>query len=85
MRRALNSSDWINTEDWEVKQNEWTRTRLSLDRMQAEVNKVSGGRESTVMLLCGADILDSMVTPGGSTDSIPNIFVCRYVVHTTYV
>jgi hypothetical protein len=32
--------------------------------MQAEIDKVSGGREATVMLLCGADILDSMVTPG---------------------
>jgi len=64
VRRSLASSDWVSVEDWEVKQGEWTRTRLSLDRMQAEVNKVSGGRETGVMLLCGADILDSMVTPG---------------------
>ena len=30
-----------------------------------EVNKGNaGGKEVQVMLLCGADILDSMVTPG---------------------
>jgi nicotinamide mononucleotide adenylyltransferase len=48
-----------------VKQREWTRTRLSLQRMHEELNKGNdSGREIKVMLLCGADILDSMVTPG---------------------
>jgi nicotinic acid mononucleotide adenylyltransferase len=32
VKRALNTSDWISCEEWETKQNEWTRTRLSLDR-----------------------------------------------------
>ncbi|EKX49379.1 hypothetical protein GUITHDRAFT_85757 [Guillardia theta CCMP2712] len=64
VKRALETSDWIACDEWEVKQNEWTRTRLSLDRMYQELNKDRGGQEVKVMLLCGADILESMVTPG---------------------
>ena len=65
VKLALESSDWVSCDDWETRQNEWTRTRLSLDRMHIEVNKGNGGgKEVQVMLLCGADILDSMVTPG---------------------
>jgi len=80
VRLALESSDWVNVEDWEVKQKEWTRTRLSLDRMQVEVNKVSGGREVKVMLLCGADILDSMVTPGVWTETDLKELLSRGIV-----
>ena len=80
VRRSLASSDWINTEDWETKQNEWTRTRLSLDRMQAEIDKLSHGKPSTVMLLCGADILDSMVTPGVWMESDLHSILSRGIV-----
>eukprot|EP00287_Rhodomonas_sp_CCMP768_P002220 CAMPEP_0196738158 /NCGR_PEP_ID=MMETSP1091-20130531/15665_1 /TAXON_ID=302021 /ORGANISM="Rhodomonas sp., Strain CCMP768" /LENGTH=233 /DNA_ID=CAMNT_0042082113 /DNA_START=121 /DNA_END=822 /DNA_ORIENTATION=- len=64
---ALETSDWVVTDEWESKQDEWTRTRLVLDRFHQELNKdpaLNGGRSVRVLLLCGADILDSMSTPG---------------------
>mmetsp|Transcript_55619 Transcript_55619/g.132055 ORF Transcript_55619/g.132055 Transcript_55619/m.132055 type:complete len:367 (+) Transcript_55619:124-1224(+) len=79
-KRAVASSDWIACDEWEVKQNEWTRTRLSLDRMHIELNKNNGGREIKVMLLCGADILDSMVTPGVWMESDLRLLLAQGVV-----
>mmetsp|Transcript_56375 Transcript_56375/g.115314 ORF Transcript_56375/g.115314 Transcript_56375/m.115314 type:complete len:254 (+) Transcript_56375:121-882(+) len=62
-RASLQSSEWVLCDDWETKQNAWTRTRLVLDRYRMELNK-DGGRKIKVMLLCGSDILDSMIKPG---------------------
>jgi nicotinate (nicotinamide) nucleotide adenylyltransferase len=80
VKRSLQSSDWVNCDEWETKQNEWTRTRLSLDRMHIEVNKGNSGKEVKVMLLCGADILDSMVTPGVWMESDLHTLLSRGIV-----
>ena len=78
VKRALDSSDWVSCDEWETKQKDWTRTRLSLDRMHSEVNKGNtSGRDIKVMLLCGADILDSMVTPGVWTESDLHVLLSR--------
>jgi len=66
-KASLENSDWVLCDEWETKQNEWTRTRLVLDRFKNELNQdkaLNGGREVKVLLLCGADILDSMTKPG---------------------
>jgi len=80
VKRALETSDWIACDEWEVKQNEWTRTRLSLDRMYQELNKDRGGQEVKVMLLCGADILESMVTPGVWMEADLKVILSRGIV-----
>ena len=78
VKRSLESSDWVSCDEWETKQKEWTRTRLSLDRMHIEVNKGNtSGKDIRVMLLCGADILDSMVTPGVWTESDLHVLLSR--------
>lgn len=81
VKRSLESSDWVSCDEWETKQKEWTRTRLSLDRMHIEVNKGNtSGKDIRVMLLCGADILDSMVTPGVWTESDLHVLLSRGIV-----
>lgn len=81
VKRSLVSSDWVCCDEWETKQNEWTRTRLSLDRMHIELNKDNtSGKDIKVMLLCGADILDSMVTPGVWTESDLHTLLSRGIV-----
>jgi nicotinamide mononucleotide adenylyltransferase len=42
VKRALETSDWINLDDWEVRQHGWTRTRECMDRMYSELNKQTG-------------------------------------------
>ena len=42
VKAAVESSDWINIDEWEVKQNEWTRTRIAMDRMAIDLNKKFG-------------------------------------------
>ena len=42
VKMALKSSDWINLDEWEVRQQGWTRTRVSMDRMYSELNKEKG-------------------------------------------
>jgi len=81
VKRSLASSDWVTCDEWETAQREWTRTRLSLDRMHLEVNKGNtSGRDVKVMLLCGADILDSMVTPGVWMESDLHTLLSRGIV-----
>ena len=109
VKRALETSDWINLDEWEARQAGWTRTRECMDRMYSELNKENGvflthhppspflsfcvtgnlvvgamlrvrtypkncrhpgGREVRVMLLCGADVLQSMNTPGARVHAL---------------
>eukprot|EP00291_Cryptomonas_curvata_P011473 CAMPEP_0172177666 /NCGR_PEP_ID=MMETSP1050-20130122/15578_1 /TAXON_ID=233186 /ORGANISM="Cryptomonas curvata, Strain CCAP979/52" /LENGTH=256 /DNA_ID=CAMNT_0012850241 /DNA_START=6 /DNA_END=776 /DNA_ORIENTATION=+ len=64
VKLAVESSDWIQCDEWEVKQKEWTRTKIVMDRFTTELNKKFEGKKVRVMFLCGADILGSMSTPG---------------------
>ncbi|XP_055540686.1 nicotinamide/nicotinic acid mononucleotide adenylyltransferase 3 isoform X2 [Wyeomyia smithii] len=77
LRLSLQSSDWIRLSDWEIQQEEWTRTRLTLQYHQdssnineqdipawipADLGKVT--KHVQLKLLCGADLLESFATPG---------------------
>jgi nicotinamide mononucleotide adenylyltransferase len=42
VKRAVETSDWINLDEWEVRQSGWTRTRECMDRMHSELNKSNG-------------------------------------------
>jgi nicotinamide mononucleotide adenylyltransferase len=66
VRLALESSDWIALDRWEGLKSEWTRTRVTLEHFQAQVDAACGthnGQQVRVQLLCGSDLLDSFNTP----------------------
>ncbi|XP_018497448.1 nicotinamide/nicotinic acid mononucleotide adenylyltransferase 1 [Galendromus occidentalis] len=79
-RLALQSSDWISVDTWEVSQEGWTRTLKVLEHFRAFFNDrdtesspgeavkptESTGREEQVgvRLLCGGDLLESFAKPG---------------------
>ena len=66
LRLSLESSDWIHVSDWESKQEDWTLTNPVLQQLQREldVEYKDNLPVPRVMLLCGADLLLSFVTPG---------------------
>lgn len=94
VRLALENSSWIKLSDWEAKQSEWTRTRVSIGHHEDELNQQLENqcndkinvkrarhdqesvdqRKIKVMLLCGADVLESMGVPNlWSADDINHI------------
>eukprot|EP00794_Sanderia_malayensis_P005620 gene5620-6311_t len=71
IKLATSTSDWIKLDDWESKQDGWTRTRLVLDHAKEQIaNGVApynllhpNGSTVKVKLLCGADLLESFNKP----------------------
>eukprot|EP01089_Gocevia_fonbrunei_P020077 TRINITY_DN7344_c0_g1_i2.p1 TRINITY_DN7344_c0_g1~~TRINITY_DN7344_c0_g1_i2.p1 ORF type:complete len:160 (-),score=27.27 TRINITY_DN7344_c0_g1_i2:12-491(-) len=64
-RLATESSDWLMIDDWECKKDEYSRTVLVLNHLQQELSEIKhGDKPIRVMLLCGADLLDSFNTAG---------------------
>ena len=65
-QEAVSDSDWINIDDWEVSQNEYSRTLFVLKHFESELQNQFGedGKRVRVILLCGADLLESFVKPG---------------------
>ena len=66
LRLSLESSNWIYLSDWETKQKEWILTNSVLQHLQKELDIEYKDNLPTprVVLLCGADLLHSFVTPG---------------------
>jgi nicotinic acid mononucleotide adenylyltransferase len=62
LKLALKTSNWIKLDTWEADQVEWIRTANVLKHHQTEVNKRHGCVR--LMLLCGADLLESFSVPG---------------------
>ena len=69
---ALKESDWIKLETWESEQKEWTKTLDALTYYQEKYSKINGNIK--LMLLCGADLLESFNIPGLWLDEHVNIF-----------
>ena len=59
---AVDNSDWITVTDWETKQQGWMKTALVLQVYQTELRE-RHGTETLVKLLCGVDLLQSMLVP----------------------
>merc|ERR1719471_2309599 len=59
---AVADSDWIEVNDYEVRQSEWTRTRPTLTYYKKMLQE-SIGPDVQVRYLCGADILEAMCRP----------------------
>lgn len=63
---AVADSPFIMVDSWEAKQNSYQRTLSVLARIDMVVNfnNYAADEKVRVMLLCGTDLLESMVTPG---------------------
>ena len=58
-RLAAESSSWLSVDPWEVEQSEYQRTYFVLMHFEEEIRKHFGTEGVRVMLLCGADLLQS--------------------------
>ena len=80
------TSNWIVVDPWEAMQKEYTRTALVLDHIEHEVNVVRGGvltasgerKPIRVALLAGADLIETMSTPGVWSSSDLDHILGRY-------
>lgn len=65
---ATRSSHWINTDAWEILQPEYSRTRIVLTHFKQEIDHyyhhVKRQVSPRILLLCGADLLESFVKEG---------------------
>eukprot|EP01103_Thecamoeba_quadrilineata_P008455 TRINITY_DN18196_c0_g1_i1.p1 TRINITY_DN18196_c0_g1~~TRINITY_DN18196_c0_g1_i1.p1 ORF type:complete len:256 (-),score=25.94 TRINITY_DN18196_c0_g1_i1:35-781(-) len=64
VKRATDSSDWINVDGWESTRTEYTRTLHVLEHFSNEINSDNSQDPIFVRLICGADLLESMRRPG---------------------
>eukprot|EP00800_Vazella_pourtalesii_P010263 TRINITY_DN25486_c0_g1_i1.p1 TRINITY_DN25486_c0_g1~~TRINITY_DN25486_c0_g1_i1.p1 ORF type:complete len:225 (+),score=40.00 TRINITY_DN25486_c0_g1_i1:55-729(+) len=83
LRLSLETSDWIQLHDWETKQQDWTLTNTVLKQLQGELNAEykEDMPAPRVMLLCGADLLDSFSQPGlWATQDIDEILTNHGIV-----
>lgn len=60
---ALTDHEWVELNEWESKKENWTPTLEVLHHYRNEL-KTLHGNDVKVILLCGADILDSFLIPG---------------------
>jgi nicotinamide mononucleotide adenylyltransferase len=68
---AVQQSTWISVDPWEALHTEYLETAKVLDHFEHEINEVLGGVETPVgkkkcriALLAGADLIQTMSTPG---------------------
>ena len=79
-------SNWVMVDPWEAMQKEYSRTALVLDHIDREVNAVRGGaltasgkrKPIRVALLAGADLIETMSTPGVWSSSDLDHILGRY-------
>jgi len=60
---AVEDSNWLSVDEWEIFQEQYSRTLFVLKHFQEEINKAAGCHVR-VMLLCGADLMISLGKPG---------------------
>jgi nicotinamide mononucleotide adenylyltransferase len=73
---AVDQTNWIMLDPWEAVQKDYMPTALVLDHIEHEINEVLGGVEAEdgqrrpcrVALLAGADLIQTMSTPGVWSD-----------------
>lgn len=68
---AVQESSWISVDPWEALHSEYLETAKVLDHFDDEINQVMGGVETPegrkkcrIALLAGADLIQTMSTPG---------------------
>lgn len=83
---AEESSNWLMVDPWEAVQKEYQRTAVVLDHFEHEINTVRGGVKTSmgerkpvrVALLAGADLIQTMSTPGVWSDKDLDHILGRY-------
>ncbi|KAI9781755.1 MAG: hypothetical protein M1839_005748 [Geoglossum umbratile] len=83
---ANQTSNWISVDDWEATQKDYQPTAIVLDHFEREINKVLGGVETytgerkpvRIALLAGADLIQTMSTPGLWSKEDLNHILGRY-------
>nr|POF17852.1 nicotinamide/nicotinic acid mononucleotide adenylyltransferase 2 [Quercus suber] len=68
---AVQQSSWISVDPWEALHTEYLETAKVLDHFHQEINEVMGGvetpvgkKQARIALLAGADLIQTMSTPG---------------------
>jgi len=78
---AVASSNWLMVDDWECSKAEYQWTVVVLNYFHEALNKLAKyGKPVRVMLLCGADLLESFNTPGVWSDEDIKAIVGTYGV-----
>ncbi|KZF26712.1 nicotinamide mononucleotide adenylyl transferase [Xylona heveae TC161] len=80
------TSNWLMVDPWEASQKEYQPTALVLDHFEHEINEVLGGVETEdgqqkhvqISLLAGADLIQTMSTPGVWSDKDLDHILGRY-------
>ena len=63
-RAAVETSDWLTVQEWEMKQSGWTTTAQTLSTYQDALNRAKLCETPIrVKFLCGADLLESTLIP----------------------
>jgi nicotinamide mononucleotide adenylyltransferase len=83
---AVNQTNWIMVDDWEATQKDYQPTAIVLDHFEHEINEVLGGVETytgerkpvRIALLAGADLIQTMSTPGLWSKKDLNHILGRY-------
>ncbi len=85
---ANQTSTWLMVDSWEAMQKEYQPTAVVLDRFDHQINEVLGGVETStgerkrvqISLLAGADLIQTMSTPGVWSDEDLEHILGRYGV-----
>lgn len=80
------TSNWLMVDPWEAVQPDYMPTALVLDHFEHEINEVLGGVETQdggrkkvqIALLAGADLIQTMSSPGVWSDKDLNHILGRY-------
>lgn len=80
------TSDWLMVDPWEAMKKDYSPTALVLDHFEHEINVAQGGVETStgerknvrVALLAGADLIQTMSTPGVWSDKDLDHILGRY-------
>lgn len=63
-RRAVQDSDWISADDWEVLQPAHTPSLLVLQSIEERIHRRLGTTAIRIILLAGSDLVKSFGVPG---------------------
>ncbi|KAF2224458.1 nicotinamide mononucleotide adenylyl transferase [Elsinoe ampelina] len=82
---AVEQSSWISVDPWEALHEEYLETAKVLDHFDHEINVVRGGietpngpKKARIALLAGADLIQTMGTPGVWADADINYILANF-------
>jgi nicotinamide mononucleotide adenylyltransferase len=80
-KRAVQSSDWIAVDNWEVSHEEYLRTKVVMDYFYQKLNENKTEEDRIqLLLLCGSDLLASFNAPGVWADEDLEVILGKFGV-----